>query len=93
MKNGFKGKILRVNLTKEKFSYETLEETFYRRYFGGRGLISYYLLNELEPKINPLSFKNKLIFCLPGSPNAVKLAMERLILHEAGHILKHIRNL
>ena len=38
-------------------------------------------------------FKNKLIFCLPGSPNAVKLAMERLILHEAGHILKHIRNL
>lgn len=38
-------------------------------------------------------FKDKLIFCLPGSPNAVKLAMEHLILLEAGHILKHIRNL
>ena len=37
-------------------------------------------------------FMNKVIFCLPGSPNAVKLAMERLILPEAGHILKHVRN-
>jgi molybdenum cofactor biosynthesis protein B len=38
-------------------------------------------------------FNDKVIFCLPGSPNAVKLAMERLILPEAGHILKHVRNL
>jgi len=71
MKNGFTGKILRVNLSKEKTSVEPLEETFYRRYFGGRGLISYYLLNELEPKIDPLGTDNKLIFaCGPvtGAP-------------------------
>jgi len=71
MQNGFTGKILRINLTTEKISFETLEETFYRRYFGGRGLISYYLLNELEPKTNPLSPENKLIFaCGPvtGAP-------------------------
>ncbi|MFX1518571.1 MAG: molybdenum cofactor biosynthesis protein B [Promethearchaeota archaeon] len=37
-------------------------------------------------------FADKIIFCLPGSPNAVKLAMERLILLEVGHILKHVRN-
>ena len=37
-------------------------------------------------------FMNKVIFCLPGSPNAVKLAMQRLILPEAGHILKHVRD-
>jgi molybdenum cofactor biosynthesis protein B len=38
-------------------------------------------------------FNDKVIFCLPGSPNGVKLAMERLILPEAGHILKHVRDL
>ena len=71
MENGFRGKILRINLNNEKISSETLEETFYRRYFGGRGLISYYLLNELEPGIDPLGPDNKLIFaCGPvtGAP-------------------------
>jgi molybdenum cofactor biosynthesis protein B len=34
--------------------------------------------------------RGKVIFCLPGSPNAVKLALE-LILPEMGHILKHIK--
>lgn len=32
-----------------------------------------------------------LIFALPGSPKAVKLAMERLILPEAPHLLKMLR--
>jgi aldehyde:ferredoxin oxidoreductase len=71
MKDGFTGKILRVNLSKEKISSETLEENFYRCYFGGRGLISYYLLSELKPKIDPLSPDNLLIFaCGPvtGAP-------------------------
>jgi len=71
MGNGFTGKIIRVNLNTEKISFETLEETFYRRYFGGRGLISYYLLKELEPGIDPLGPENKLIFaCGPvtGAP-------------------------
>jgi aldehyde:ferredoxin oxidoreductase len=71
MKNDFKGKILRVNLSKEKISSEDLEETFYRRYFGGRGLISYYLLKELKPRIDPLGPDNRLIFaCGPvtGAP-------------------------
>jgi len=71
MKNGFRGTILRVNLNKEKLSSETLKESFYRRHFGGRGLISYYLLSELEPRTDPLGPDNKLIFaCGPvtGAP-------------------------
>jgi aldehyde:ferredoxin oxidoreductase len=71
MENGFTGKILRVNLTSEKIHFETIEEKFYRRYFGGRGLIAYYLLKELNPGIDPLGPKNKLIFaCGPitGAP-------------------------
>lgn len=31
--------------------------------------------------------KNKIVFLLPGSPNAVKLALRELILPELGHIL------
>lgn len=34
--------------------------------------------------------RQKAIFCLPGSPNAVKLALE-LVLPEMGHIIKHIK--
>ena len=71
MSNSFTGKILRVNLNKEKTSSETLEETFYRRHFGGRGLISYLLLKELEPRVDPFGPENKLIFaCGPitGAP-------------------------
>jgi molybdenum cofactor biosynthesis protein B len=34
---------------------------------------------------------NKIIYCIPGSPNAAKIAIERLILMETGHIVKHIR--
>lgn len=71
MKNGFTGKAIRVNLSSGRISFEPLEETFYRRHFGGRGLISYILLNELEPKTDPLGPDNKLIFaCGPvtGAP-------------------------
>ena len=32
----------------------------------------------------------KAIFCLPGSPNAVKLALE-ILLPEMGHIIKHMK--
>lgn len=35
--------------------------------------------------------KGKALFCLPGSPDAVKLCTEKLILPEASHIVKHAR--
>jgi molybdenum cofactor biosynthesis protein B len=35
--------------------------------------------------------KGKAVFCLPGSPHAVKLCLERLILPEAAHIVLHAR--
>jgi molybdenum cofactor biosynthesis protein B len=35
--------------------------------------------------------KGKAIFCLPGSPNAVRLCMDKLVLPEASHIVKHSR--
>ena len=37
------------------------------------------------------SSDGKLIFCLPGSPNGVRTALERLILPELGHMIKVCR--
>ena len=71
MTSGFHKNILRVDLTNQKIKNEQNDELFYRKYFGGRGLISYFLLRELEPNIDPFSEKNKLIFAggpITGSP-------------------------
>ena len=60
--NGYTGKILRVDLSNETIRWEQPNDSFYRRYVGGWGIIGYYLLEELEPMIDPLGPKNKLIF-------------------------------
>lgn len=35
--------------------------------------------------------EGKAVFCIPGSPQAVRLCFEKLILPEASHIVKHAR--
>jgi molybdenum cofactor biosynthesis protein B len=35
--------------------------------------------------------RGKAFFCIPGSTDAVRLCLEKLILPEAGHIVKHAR--
>jgi molybdenum cofactor biosynthesis protein B len=35
--------------------------------------------------------KGKALFCIPGSPNAVRVAVEMLILPESPHIVEHAR--
>lgn len=35
--------------------------------------------------------KGKVIFCVPGSPNAVELALREIIFPETGHLVKHAR--
>jgi len=73
MKNGCNGRILRVNLSRSDIQVEEPGEDFYRTYFGGWGLVAYYLLKEVPPGIDPLSPENKLIFALgplTGAPIA-----------------------
>ena len=71
MPYGYNGRILRVDLSNNKISIEDLDEVLYRRYLGGRGMISYFLLKELKPGVDPLGPENELIFAtgpVTGTP-------------------------
>ena len=61
---GYNGKILHVDLNTGKFRIEEPDENFYRMYMGGSALAMYYLLNEMEPGIDPLSSENVLVLAL-----------------------------
>src|SRR5712691_6958370 len=54
--------ILRVNLTKGTYKAEPLNMKWADEYLGQRGLASKYLISEVDPKVDPLSPDNKLIF-------------------------------
>ena len=64
MSYGYNGQILRVNLSQGTTSADALDELFCRKHLGGAGFISYFLLKELQPGIDPLGPENKLIFAL-----------------------------
>ncbi len=58
----YTGKLLRINLSTGEIKVEDIPEEYLRKYIGGRGLASYYLYKEVDPKVDPLSPENKLIF-------------------------------
>jgi len=62
MVSGYNGKILRVDLSSGAISVDEPDEEFYRRYIGGSGFISYFLLRELSGGEDALGPENKLIF-------------------------------
>lgn len=59
---GWMGKLIRVNLSDETIKVEDLNMEDANLYLGGRGLGSKYLYDEIDPKVDPLSPDNKLIF-------------------------------
>jgi aldehyde:ferredoxin oxidoreductase len=73
MGNGYNGKILRVNLTTGTIATEMPDDVFYRTYFGGSGIIGYYLLKEVPKGTDPLGPENKLIFA-PGVVTGAPIA-------------------
>jgi len=63
--------ILRVNLTAGTCVPEPLNLEWARQYLGQRGLATKYLVEETDPKVDPLDPGNKLIFAtgpLTGTP-------------------------
>lgn len=69
-----KYRVIRINLSNRNISFEEIDNSVIRKWIGGRGLGVYYALEELNPKIDPLSEYNKLfIFSgpltgVPGVP-------------------------
>lgn len=58
---GFHGQILRVDLSQQSISVQSLDDDLARDYVGGRGLGSVILWRELPRQIDALSPENKLI--------------------------------
>ena len=58
---GYKGKILRINLTDETFLVEDLNLDLAKKFIGGRGLATKIFADEVDPKIDALSEENKLL--------------------------------
>jgi aldehyde:ferredoxin oxidoreductase len=60
--HGFYGRILKVDLSEEKYSVEPVMDEILEKYLGGKGLAS-YLLYELNPAgVDSLDPANSLIF-------------------------------
>src|SRR5260370_13107614 len=60
--SGWTGKLLRVDLTRQRWKAEDIPQEWLRQYIGGRGIGDRYLWQELNPRVQPLSPDNKLIF-------------------------------
>jgi aldehyde:ferredoxin oxidoreductase len=56
------GKILRVDLTKGTCKSEPTNMDWARAYLGSRGLGTKYIVQEVDPKVDPLSPANKIIW-------------------------------
>ena len=61
IKGGFKGKILRVNLSNKEIKTEELREDWAKKFIGGRGYGTRIIIEEINPKIDPLSEENKVV--------------------------------
>jgi len=59
---GYMGKILRVNLSTSKITEEFPDTSTLKKFLGGSGLATKYLLDEVKKGIDPLGPENKLIF-------------------------------
>ncbi|EFI34503.1 Aldehyde ferredoxin oxidoreductase [Desulfonatronospira thiodismutans ASO3-1] len=59
---GYNGKILVVDLTNQTWSVDERDEAWYRTYWGGGSLASWYMLKEIPPKADPLGPDNVLVF-------------------------------
>jgi len=62
---GYVGKILRVNLSKEKVKVEDLKLDDVNLFIGGSGLAAKIIYTEVDPKVSPFDKRNKVV-CMTG---------------------------
>ena len=85
-----------TGLSEKDITYETVEPRLEKKINGFGELFRSLSYNEIGTSamlsratagILRSKKKNKVIFLLPGSPNAVRLALQNIIIPELGHIL------
>ncbi|MCS7116913.1 MAG: aldehyde ferredoxin oxidoreductase family protein [Nitrososphaerota archaeon] len=59
---GYRGRILRIDLTKNKVTVQEFDKAFSRLYLGGNGFSIRIILDELNPSIDPFDPENILTF-------------------------------
>jgi aldehyde:ferredoxin oxidoreductase len=59
---GYRGKILRVDLSSRNVQVDNIEEEVLRKFIGGVGLAAKIIYEEVKPEVSPLEPENKLVF-------------------------------
>lgn len=60
--NGYGGRILYIDLGKQRFSTQNFDEVFARKYLGGNGFAARILYDALKPAVDPFSPDNIVFF-------------------------------
>ncbi|MBI1820381.1 MAG: molybdenum cofactor biosynthesis protein MoaB [Nitrospirae bacterium] len=81
-----------TGLSRRDVTYETIENLMEKQITGFGELFRYLSYQEIGPaammsRATAGIYQGKLVFSLPGSEAAVRLAMEKLILPELGHMV------
>jgi molybdenum cofactor biosynthesis protein B len=88
-----------TGLSPKDITYETIEPRLEKKFSGFGEIFRNLSFNEIGSSamlsratagILMIKKRKKAVFLLPGSPNAVRLALKELILPELGHILSLI---
>ena len=62
--NGYTGRILRIDLSQQKFSVENFDEVFARKFLGGNGFAAKILYDGLKKGGDPFSPENLVVFAV-----------------------------
>jgi len=84
-----------TGITKKDVTIETIQPLFEKELTGFSSLFSLVSFKDigsaaLLSRATAGVVNKTIVFCLPGSPKAVELAMNKLILSELGHGVKHV---
>jgi molybdopterin adenylyltransferase len=85
-----------TGLAPKDITIESVTPIFEKEISGFGELFRYKSLEEIGTSVILTRaaagvINGKAVFCLPGSPNAVRLALSEIIIPEAGHIVRHVR--
>ncbi len=85
-----------TGLTSKDVTIESVTPMFEKEIPGFGELFRYRSIEQIGASViltraSAGIINGKAVFCMPGSPAAVTLGMEEIIIPEAGHIVKHVK--